>query len=66
MDTIIINTTKDGNAKFILELVEKLGETGKILSEEEQEDFLLGTIMQADKTSETVSRDSIFKRLNTQ
>jgi len=63
METIIINTRKSGNAKFILELVEKLGESGKILNKEEQEDFLLGNFMQAEKTGKTVSRATIFKKL---
>lgn len=63
METLIINTKKNGNAEFILELVKKLGETGKLLSKEEQEDFLLGSIMKAEKIGETVSRDSIFGKL---
>jgi hypothetical protein len=63
METIIINTRKSGNAKFILELVEKLGENGRILNKEEQEDFLLGSLMQTEKTGKTVSRATIFKKL---
>lgn len=63
METIIINTRKSGNAKFILELVEKLGESGKILNKQEQEDFLLGNLMQTEKTGKTVSRATIFKKL---
>lgn len=63
METIIINTKKSSNAKFILELVNKLGETGKILKTSEQEDFLLGTIIDVEKTEKTVSREAIFKKL---
>lgn len=63
MDTLIINTKKSGNAEFILELVKKLGEEGKILSKEEQEDFLLGKIMEAERTGKDVSREAIFKQL---
>lgn len=63
MDTLIINTKNAGNAKLLLELVKKLGEKGKILSKQEQEDFLLGNIIKAEKTGKTVSRDAIMKKL---
>lgn len=63
MDTLIINTKKPGNAEVILELVKKLGEEGKILSKEEQEDFLLGKIMEAERIGKDVSREAIFKQL---
>ena len=63
METIIINTKKSGNAKFIMQLVDKLGEEGKILTGSEQEDFLLGAKMQQEKTGKNVTRDTIFKKL---
>lgn len=63
MDTLIINTKKKGNAKLVLELVEKLGETGKVLTKGEQEDFLLGNIMKAEKTDKAVSRSTVMKKL---
>ena len=63
MDTLIINTKNPGNAKLLLELVKKLGEKGKILNKQEQEDFLLGNIMRVEKTGKTVSRDAIMKKL---
>ncbi len=63
MDTLIINTKKSGNAELILELVKKLGEEGKILSQEEQEDFLLGRIMEAESTGKDVSKEAILKQL---
>jgi hypothetical protein len=63
MDTLIIKTKKSGNAEFILELVKRLGEEGKILSKEEQEDILLGQIMEAEITGEDVSKASILKKL---
>jgi hypothetical protein len=65
MDTLIINTKNSGNAERILELVKKLGEEGKILSKEEQEDFLLGEIMEADNTGKDVSKKIILKGLTT-
>lgn len=63
MDTLIINTKNTGNAKFILELVKKLGETGQILNEEQQEDYFLGRLMNQEKTGVKVSRATIFKKL---
>ena len=63
MTTILINTKENSNAKFILELVAKLGEQGKILKATEQEDFLMGAYIKAEKTGKTVSRETIFKKL---
>ncbi|OYU83606.1 MAG: hypothetical protein CFE24_10475 [Flavobacterium sp. BFFFF2] len=63
METLIINAKNASSAKFILELVTKLGESGKILSKEEKEDFFLGSLMDAEKTNEKVSRETIFKKL---
>jgi hypothetical protein len=63
MDTLIINTKKSGNAELILELVKRLGEEGKILSKEEQEDFFLGQIMDTEITGRDVSKTSILKKL---
>jgi 4-hydroxy-3-methylbut-2-enyl diphosphate reductase IspH len=63
MDTLVINTKSSSNAKLLLELARKLGETGKRLSKEDQEDFLLGTIMKTEKTGKNVSRDTIMKKL---
>ncbi|WP_281238145.1 hypothetical protein [Flavobacterium praedii] len=63
MDTLIINTKNTSNAKFILELAKKLGEEGKILSQEQQEDYFLGAMMNQEKTGIKVSRSTIFKKL---
>lgn len=63
METIVINTKKNGNAKFIMELVKKLGEKGQILSKADQEDFLLGNIIKTEKIGKNVSRETIFKKL---
>ncbi|MCC8360098.1 hypothetical protein [Salinimicrobium sediminilitoris] len=65
METLIINTKNSGNAERILELVKKLGEEGKILSKEEQEDFLLGKIMEAENTGKDVGKEAILKELTT-
>ena len=64
METLLINTKNSSNAKFILELVKKLGEEGKILTTEQQEDYFLGAMMSNEKTGEKVSRNEIFEKLN--
>ena len=63
METVIINTKNVSSAKFILELVQKLGERGKILNLEEKEDIFLGALMNVEKTDKKVSRETIFKKL---
>lgn len=63
MTTILINTKEKSSAKFILELIERLGEKAITISPENQEDVLLGAIMDNEKTGETVSRAAIFKKL---
>ena len=63
METVIINTKDSKTAKFILELAKKIGENGKILSSSEQEDFLLGSIMNSEKINKTISRKAILKKL---
>ena len=65
METLIINTKNSGNAEPIPELVKKTWEEGKILSKEEQEDFLLGEIMEAENTGKNVSKETILKGLTT-
>jgi len=63
METIIINTKTSGNAKFILDLVKKLGETGRMLTKTQQEDFLLGELMLRERTGKKVSKSEILKTL---
>lgn len=63
METIVIKSKNPSNAKFILGLAKKLGDTGKILTSKQQEDFLFATIIDEEKTGETVSRETIFKKL---
>jgi hypothetical protein len=63
METVVINTKNASSAKFILELVQKLGESGKILNVQEKEDFFLGALMNVEKTDKKVSRETIFKKL---
>ena len=63
METIIINTKNSGNTKLILELVKKIGETGRILTKSEEEDFLLGELMLSERTGKKVSKSTILKTL---
>ncbi len=63
MATIIIETKKSDNVKYILDFLEKLGEEGEIVSDDFREDFLLGLAMNDEETGEIVSRDTIFSRL---
>ena len=63
MATIIINTKKEDNAKFILDFVKKLGESGEIISGEEQEDLILGLDMKTEETWELVDREVVFSKL---
>lgn len=64
METVLINFKNPNNAKFILEFVKKLGEEGKILSAQQQEDYFLGALMSNEKTGEKVSRNEIFNKLD--
>lgn len=64
METLLINTKNSSNAKFILELAKKLGENGKILNFEQQENYFLGAMILNEKTGVKVSREEIFEKLN--
>lgn len=63
METLIITTKNKDNANFILKLVDKLGEMGKIIKTDEKEDVLLGVLMNEKKTGTKVSREEVFSRL---
>lgn len=53
----------DKNNRLITKLVKELG--GKVISinEEQYEDLVLGTLMDEEKTGETVSREEVMKKL---
>lgn len=63
MATIIIDTKTEGNARFILEFIKKIGEKGKILTKTESEDLMLGQILKEQKTGKKVSRATVMKNL---
>ena len=53
----------DKNNRLIAKLVKELG--GKVISinEEQYEDLVLGTLMDEEKTGESVSREEVMKKL---
>ena len=52
------------NTKILKELAKKLGANVLYINEDQYEDLALGLLMDRSKTGETVSRDSIMKKLN--
>lgn len=64
METIVINTRNKDNAKLILQLIKKIGDKGKILSKTDQEDFLLGMIIQESKSGKKVTKSDVLKKLS--
>lgn len=62
MSTIVI-TTDNQSSRILKELAERLGASVMSLKDEQYEDLLLGTKMDAEKTGENVSRETIFKKL---
>lgn len=63
MSAIVIKTDNQ-NTKILKELAKKLGANVLNINEEQYEDLALGLLMDRSKTGETVSRDSIMKKLN--
>jgi hypothetical protein len=65
MGAIVIKADKKSN-KILAELAKKLGGNVFTMEDDQFEDFALGLMMDKVKTSETVSRDSIIKKLKNQ
>jgi hypothetical protein len=63
MSAIIIKAD-DQNTKILKELAKKLGADVLSINEDLYEDLALSLLMDRSKTGETVSRDSIMKKLN--
>jgi len=51
------------SSKILKDLAEQLGASVTDIKEEQYEDFLLGAMMDSEKTGKTVSRELIFKKL---
>jgi hypothetical protein len=62
MSAIVIKTDNQ-NTKILKELAKKLGADVLSINEDQFEDLALGMIMDKVKTGETVSHDSILKKL---
>lgn len=62
MGAIIIKADKKSN-KILSDLARKLGGNVLNLNDEQFEDFALGSLMDAKKTGENVSRDLIIRKL---
>lgn len=62
MGAIIIKADRQ-SSKILKELAERLGARVTNVKDEQYEDFMLGTIMDEEKTGKTVSRDAIMKKL---
>jgi len=62
MGAIIIKADKKSN-KILADLAKKLGADVISLADDQYEDFALGLNMDAVKTGETVSRESIISKL---
>ena len=63
MGAIIIRTDQK-SSKLLKELAVQLGAVVTNLKDEQYEDFMLGTLIDSEKTGEIVSREEIFKKLN--
>jgi hypothetical protein len=51
------------SSKLLKKLAVQLGAVVTNLKDEQYEDFMLGTMMDSEKTGEIVSREEIFKKL---
>ena len=62
MGAIIIRADQT-SSKLLKELAVQLGAVVTNVKDEQYEDFMLGTLMDSEKTGEIVSREEIFKKL---
>ena len=62
MVAIIIRADQT-SSKLLKELAVQLGAVVTNVKDEQYEDFMLGTLMDSEKTGEIVSREEIFKKL---
>ena len=62
MGPIIIRADQK-SSKLLKELAVQLGAVVTNVKDEHYEDFMLGTLMDSEKTGEIISREEIFKKL---
>ena len=63
MGSIVISPKNEEELRFVSQLLEKLGVTSKVLSDEQQEDLGLGLLMKDVDRSETADEKEIFDKL---
>ncbi len=63
MGAIVIKAD-NRSRKILKELAEELGAQVTDIKDDQYEDFLLGQIMDSEKTGKTVTRAKIFNKLN--
>ncbi len=63
MASLFIQSDDSDNMELIAKLAEKLGIHVNSITEEQSEDFAIGTLMSNAKTGKSVSRDAIMKKL---
>lgn len=64
MDAILLKPKDSQELKLITDLLDKMKVPSKVLTEEEMEDAGLAVMMNEVDRTETVSRESIFKKLH--
>lgn len=63
MGALVIKADQRSN-KILKELAERLGANVTSMDEKQYEEFLLGSLMDAEKTGKKSSRSTILKKLN--
>lgn len=64
MGAIVIESSSAKNLRLLTELAELLGERVSKLTPAQAEDIQLGLMMKKERTGKMVSRDAIFKHLD--
>jgi len=64
MDAILLKPKDSQELKLITDLLDKMKVPSKVFTEEEMEDVGLAVLMKENDRTETVTRESIFKKLH--
>ncbi len=59
----MIMQADDKSSKLLKELAKRMGACVTVVNEAQYEEFLLGQLMDAEKTGKTVSKEAIFRKL---
>lgn len=63
METIIIQTESKSTGKLLIDLAKKLGSKANVLKKEAAEDYILGSLMEKQKTGKLVSKEDVMAEL---